>query len=93
MKEGWGITIIEANACGTPCIAYDVPGLRDSIVDGKTGILIKEDGNVEKLAEAMISVLKNEKLRETFSDNALKWSRTFSWDKSAEKFEEVIKNA
>jgi glycosyltransferase involved in cell wall biosynthesis len=54
MKEGWGITIIEANACGTPCIAYDVPGLRDSIVDGKTGILIKEDGNVEKLAENRI---------------------------------------
>ncbi len=37
LKEGWGITIIESNACGTPVVASDSPGLRDSVIDGKTG--------------------------------------------------------
>jgi glycosyltransferase involved in cell wall biosynthesis len=92
MKEGWGITIIEANACGTPCIAYDVPGLRDSIVDGKTGILVKEDGNIERLTESIMKVLTDKKLRETLSKNAIEWSRNFDWGKSTENFEEVIKN-
>jgi glycosyltransferase involved in cell wall biosynthesis len=90
MKEGWSITVIEANACGTPAIAYDVPGLRDSIVDGKTGLLVKENGNVEKLAEAIIKVLEDEKLRKKLSKNALEYSKRFSWDKSAEEFLKVL---
>ena len=40
IREGWGITILEANACGIPSIAYDVPGLRESIIDGKTGLIV-----------------------------------------------------
>jgi len=92
IKEGWGITVIEANACGTPCIAYDVPGLRDSVINGKTGLLVKEDGNVEKLAEAIIKILEDEELRRKLSINAIKWAKQFSWDKSAEEFERVIKN-
>ncbi|MEM5835087.1 MAG: glycosyltransferase family 4 protein [Candidatus Aenigmatarchaeota archaeon] len=91
IKEGWGINVIEANACGTPCIAYDVPGLRDSIVDGKTGLLVKENGNIEALANAIIKVLEDEKLRNKLSINALKWARRFSWDKSAKEFEKIIK--
>lgn len=91
IKEGWGITVIEANACGTPAIAYDVPGLRDSIVDGKTGFLVKEDGNAEKLAEAIIRVLTDDKLRDELSRNAIEWAKRFSWDRSAEEFEKIIK--
>lgn len=94
-KEGWGITVIEANACGTPCIAYDVPGLRDSIRDGRTGLLIKEDGDVEALAESIVEVLRNDSLRKNLSKKALKWASSFSWDKSAEEFMnvlEVVKN-
>lgn len=90
-KEGWGITVIEANACGTPAIGYNVPGLRDSIVHGKTGFLIKEDGNVKKLAEVIIKVLTDAKLREKLSKNAIEWAKQFSWDKSAERFEKIIK--
>ena len=36
-KEGWGLSVIEANACGCPVVANDTPGLRDSVVDGETG--------------------------------------------------------
>ena len=89
-KEGWGVTVLEANACGTPCIAYDVPGLRDSIIDEETGILVKEDGNVENLAEAIIMVLEDDELREKLSKNALEYSKRFSWNTSADKFERVL---
>lgn len=89
-KEGWGISVIEANACGTPAIAYDVPGLRDSILDAKTGILVKEDGDVKKLAGAIIKILEDEGLRKKLSKNALEWSTKFTWDKSAREFERLI---
>ena len=39
-KEGWGITVIEAAACGTPSLASDSPGLRDSVCHGETGFLV-----------------------------------------------------
>lgn len=89
-KEGWGVSVIEANACGTPAIAFDVPGLRDSIVDGETGLIVKEDGNAKMLAETIIKILKDEKLRKKLSENSLRYARKFSWDKSAEEFLKVI---
>lgn len=90
-KEGWGLTVIEANACGTPAIAYDVPGLRDSIQKNKTGLLV--DGNrVEDLASTTINVLENDRLRNKLSTAALKWSTNFNWDKSARKFLEILED-
>jgi glycosyltransferase involved in cell wall biosynthesis len=91
LKEGWGITGIEANACGTPAIGYDVPGLRDSIKDEKTGFLVKKDGDTAELAETIVKVLENQKLRQELSRNAIDWSRNFSWDKTAEKFEQIMR--
>ena len=58
MIEGWGITVIEANACGTPVIASNVKGLKDSVVDGNTGWLVKV-GNIDDLATKISSVLSN----------------------------------
>jgi glycosyltransferase involved in cell wall biosynthesis len=89
-KEGWGVTVIEANACGTPCVAFDVPGLRDSIIDDETGILVKADGDVDNLAEAIIMVLEDDELREKLSKNAFEYAKRFSWDTSADKFERVL---
>lgn len=87
--EGWGITVIEANACGTPVIASKVNGLKDSIVDGKTGILV-EVNNVTALTNAMSSLLTNSQVRALLSKNAYEWSQGFSWKKSAEKFSSII---
>jgi glycosyltransferase involved in cell wall biosynthesis len=91
MREGFGLNVVEANALGVPCVAYDVAGLRDSIVNGETGLLVKS-GNVEALAEGIINILNDEKLRFKFSRNALEYSRSFSWDKVADKFMKVIKS-
>lgn len=54
-KEGWGITVMEAAACGTPSIASDSPGLRDSVRPGVTGLLVPH-GDVEELAGAMLTL-------------------------------------
>jgi len=89
-KEGFGLTVLEANACGTPAVGYDVPGLRDSIRHGETGILVPS-GDVEALAEAVATLLTDDGFREKLSKNALEWSRQFSWDRSAEEFKELLK--
>ncbi len=90
VREGFGLNVIEANALGTPCIAYDVAGLRDSVKNDGTGLLA-EAGSVEDLANKLIMVLKDGKLRERLNRNALEFSRNFDWDMSARKFEEVFR--
>ncbi len=91
-KEGWGLTVIEANACGVPVIASDVPGLRDSVLDSKTGLLY-EYGNIEQLAEKMFLLLRDENLRSRLSREAVEWSRTFDWEKSADAMLELLEHA
>ena len=87
--EGWGITTIEANACGTPVIASDVSGLRDSVRDGETGLLVPY-GDTGALAEKIILVLVDGTLRKILSRYAIVWSQNFEWSKSSQKFIEAI---
>jgi glycosyltransferase involved in cell wall biosynthesis len=51
-REGFGVVIIEAAACGVPAIAYDIVGVRDAVVPRPTGLLV-DLKNIDKLAEAM----------------------------------------
>lgn len=90
VREGWGQVVIDANALGTPAIAYDVAGLRDSIRNEETGLLVKENGDVVALAGAIVKVLRNDGLGKSLSKNALKWTKNFDWDKSAEEFLKII---
>jgi len=89
--EGWGIVVIEANMCGTPVIASDVPGLRDSVLDGEAGYLVPY-GDVARFSEAMLSVIKDHDLRERFGNNAREWASNFTWEKSSMAFWEAIKS-
>lgn len=82
VKEGWGISNIEANACGTPVISANVPGLRDSVRDGLSGLLY-EYGDVDTLARLMQRLLIDEHERERLSEGALRWASTFTWERSA----------
>jgi glycosyltransferase involved in cell wall biosynthesis len=90
VREGWGLNVVEAAAFGVPTVAYDVAGLRDSVQDGKTGVLL-EDGNVGVLGEALVRVLEDEELRLRLSKNALEYAKEFSWDRSAEECLKVLK--
>ena len=89
VREGYGIVAIEANACGTSAVGWDVPGLRDSILDGKTGILVPFD-DTEMMAKQVVTLLKDDALRERMAASAVKWARTHSWDVAADKFDGVL---
>jgi glycosyltransferase involved in cell wall biosynthesis len=91
-KEGWGVTVIESNACGTPVIASDVPGLRDAVQDGKTGVLVRY-GDVRDFSAGIVLMLRNPQVREQFSRRAVQWARTFSWDRATHQTLEVLEEA
>jgi glycosyltransferase involved in cell wall biosynthesis len=88
-KEGWGLTILEANACGVPTVASDVPGLRDAVRSGETGLLVPP-GDVEQLTTALVRLLTSEAERQRLAAGARAWSLQFSWEQSARQLLEVI---
>jgi glycosyltransferase involved in cell wall biosynthesis len=91
-KEGWGLTIIESNALGTPVVATDTDGLRDSVRDGQTGFLVASR-DVESFQARIRELLENDELALRMSRRALDWSSTFNWDTSAEEVEAAIQDA
>ncbi len=89
MMEGWGITTIEANACGVPVVASDVPGLRDSVRNPHTGYLVQY-GNIEKFSEKITVLLTDKKLHAFMRKESIAWAQNFDWDKSAKKSLEIL---
>lgn len=83
--EGWGITVTEANASGTPVIASDTVGLRDSVIDGQTGLLVKT-GSVKELSRIMIALTEMDGFRERISVNAYEFAKKYSWSGSSNNF-------
>ena len=78
-KEGWGLTVVEAAACGTPVVATDAPGLRDSVRRDETGLLVPFADDAA-LADALARVLLDEGLRARLSRAAVAWASRFRWD-------------
>ena len=81
-KEGWGLTVLEANACGTPAVASDSPGLREAVADGKTGFLVPH-GDVQALSGRMDEILSDNQLRAELGAEAIRWAHSFSWERAA----------
>jgi len=88
-KEGWGISCLEAAAAGTPTVASDAPGLRDSVVDGRTGFLVPH-GDVEALAGALARILRDPALRDRLGRQARGFAEAFSWDATADAMESFL---
>ncbi len=91
-KEGWGITNLEAAACGTPTIASDAPGLRESVLDGRTGLLVPH-GDVGSLAAAMRAVAGDRMHMERLGQQAIDFARDFTWDRAARSTEDHLIHA
>ncbi|HUV30261.1 MAG TPA: glycosyltransferase family 4 protein [Acidobacteriota bacterium] len=89
LKEGWGLTNIEANSVGTTVVAADSPGLRDSVQDGKTGFLYRF-GDTDELAEKLLRILEDHQLRRRLEQGALEWAERFNWDTAARQFEALL---
>lgn len=92
IREGWGLVVTEANAFGTPAVAYNVPGLRDAVKNMETGILVPFSG-IGELAESIMKLLADEKLLSNIQANALQWSKHFCWDKTAQEVDNIIRSA
>jgi glycosyltransferase involved in cell wall biosynthesis len=91
-KEGWGLTVIEANAVGTPVVASDAPGLRDSVRHGETGWLVPV-GDVAAFGARIAELLAADERAEAMALRGLDWSRRFDWDVAALEMEAAIERA
>lgn len=81
-KEGWGITVMEAAACGTPSLASDSPGLRDSVREGLTGYLVPH-GDPAALAQRMLELAEEPALAARLGQAARAHAEGWSWDDAA----------
>lgn len=81
VREGWGLTVIEAASFGTPSVAFNVPGLRDSIKNGVTGALVDGRSNKE-MALRVTDLVKNNAVYKRYQAECLKWAGRLTWEKS-----------
>ncbi len=88
-KEGWGLTVLEANACGTPVVASDVPGLRDAVLHERSGLLVPF-ADVDATAAAVIRVLSDDATWRRLRAGGLAWSARFRWDTVTDQVEQMI---
>ena len=79
LAEGWGLSLTEGAACGTPAVATDIRGHRCSVVDGVTGVLAAP----ADLGRALADVLSKHAERDRLAAAALARARTLTWDASA----------
>jgi glycosyltransferase involved in cell wall biosynthesis len=83
-KEGWGLTNLETQASGTPVIASDSPGLRESLVPGETGILVPH-GDTIALASAMRRLADDANLVQSMGAAGRRFAGRFTWDRSSDQ--------
>ncbi len=81
IREGWGLAITEAGACATPAVTYDVPGFRDSVINGKTGIRVSP-ANPQALAKTVTNLIKDHKQRLKLTTAALQMAKGRNPDKT-----------
>lgn len=91
VREGWGLVVIEAAEVGTPTVAFDVPGLRDSIINNKTGMLSKQY-SVAGLGDKIHALISNKDKYQQICQEAILWGNKFSWHKATnESFKLIAK--
>jgi glycosyltransferase involved in cell wall biosynthesis len=81
-NEGWGITNMESAACGTPVIAFDAPGLRESVRDGETGYLVREN-TPDAFAAAMRRITDEPARVSQLGVAARRFAESFTWERAA----------
>jgi glycosyltransferase involved in cell wall biosynthesis len=87
-REGWGLSLTEAAACGTPAVATRISGHADAVADGRSGLLV--DGTPEALGDAMTRVATDADLRHRLAAGAVSHASQFSWDATAYGITQVL---
>lgn len=83
--EGWGLSVVEANAQGVPVLAYRRRGLRDSIVDGETGWLLEEGAVLATAIADRLDELEAPDVAARYARYARDWASPFTWDAMADR--------
>ena len=87
--EGWGLTVIESNAVGRPCVAVRVPGLVDSIVEGVNGWLADDAHDLTDRVHAALLALGDPEEAARCAEACRTWAGRFSWDRAAARFAQL----
>ena len=82
-KEGWGLTNIEASACGTPVVASNSPGIRESVRHGETGFLVPH-GDLDAMAAALRRLADDPALVASLGAGGRGFAASFTWDRAAD---------
>ncbi len=90
-KEGWGITVVEAAACGTPSIASNSPGLRDSVRNGETGYLVPH-ADPDALATRMLELAGSPALIARLGAAARRFAESLTWEGAAAATEQHLQD-
>lgn len=90
--EGWGMSVMEAAAYGTPALAVDAPGIRDAVVDGATGVLVRapESELPTALADAWVELASDAGRRTELGVAARAWASQFTWDRTTDRWLDVL---
>jgi glycosyltransferase involved in cell wall biosynthesis len=91
VREGWGLVNIEASSVGTPVVGYGVAGIRDSVKDGRTGIL-SEYGDVHSVAANTLKLVHDENLYKRYQKESISWSKNFTWEKAGKESLDLIES-
>ena len=83
--EGFGIVYLEASACGKPIVATNSGGIRNAVIDGKTGIIVPEN-DIDRIAQAIEKLLDDQSLRSNLGQNGREYARKNDWSRIGQKF-------
>lgn len=82
-REGWGLSVMEAAAAGVPAVAYDVPGLRDTVLDDRTGWLLRPDEDLSAALTLALRELRSPVRASSWDDRCRAWAASFTWSATA----------
>src|SRR5664279_5954351 len=87
MREGFGMTLTEAAACGTPAVATRISGHTDAVIENTSGLLVE---NRDELTDALDRVIRDTDLRARLTAGALEYASQLTWGATARGTLEVL---
>ena len=91
LKEGWGLTIVEAGAAGTPTVAFrEAGGVAEAVVDGRTGLLADD---IDDYLAKVRALLHDDEMRQEMGAQARRHAANFTWPVAGERFATLLETA